>query len=334
MLNSVTFAALIKASVEETPLRKVTLNNCPVCTSALGDGSPQLQTYDPFKVSDQPFTYVECDNCKCWILNPRPELSEMGQFYADDFLFNTNEEANPNKGLLAKLSSAIQEFNMESEVSFAAKHLKDGDKYLDYSAGNGQILDLVRRRRPNCTYHATEFSQTYRDYLNTLMDPSSVKQELSDFDADQKFNVISFFGVLEHVQDPRDLIQQMRDRLEDGGKLVLSVPNVKALQRSMFGSKWYSWLAPRHWQMFNIKSLKRLVEELGFEVIEEKHFFLRTCSSTLVISMFPSIDPLQAKSKLGLILYGLLFYFFLPLEWFAGLFKKSGFMGIAAKKKG
>lgn len=323
----------MSASVENQPLKEVKLTHCPVCTSALTDGLPYLLTNDPFRVSDKPFTYVECSSCKCWILSPRPELSEMGQFYEDDFLFNTNEAAEPNKGLLARLSSAIQEWNMDSEVSFAAKHLTDGDKYLDYSAGNGQILSLVRRRKPNCKYHATEFSQTYRDYLNTILTADAVKQELSDFDTEQKFNVISFFGVLEHVQDPRGLIQEMSGRLEDGGKLVLSVPNVRALQRSMFGSKWYSWLAPRHWQMFNIRSLKRIVEEHGFEVIDEKHFFLRTCSSTLVISMFPSIDPLQSKSKLGLIFYGLLFYFFLPFELLASLGKRSGFMGIVAKKK-
>jgi len=306
------------------------LSNCPVCNEELCSTLPSVQTYDPFKIVNKPFYYYKCTSCGCWILNPRPELDEMSKFYESDFLLDPSRSV--KSGLFEKLSSYIQEFNLISEVKFISRHLKKNDKYLDYSAGNGQILGVIKKREPVCEYYATEFSGTYRNYLADVLGWDRVKADLSDFSDSQTFNLISLFGVLEHVQDPGKLIHEMSNRLESGGKLVITVPNVNALQRFMFGGKWYSWLAPRHWQMFNIYALKNITRKCGMVVVDEKYFFLRTCSATLVISMFPSLDPLLNKSKKGLIVYALLFYLFIPIELIASIFKSSGFMGIVTKK--
>ena len=222
---------------------------------------------------------------------------------------------------------------MVSEVNMAAKHLGETSKHLDYSAGNGQILSLIQKKKPNCKYFATEFSETYRNYLISNPKIMEVHKDLSDFEEDKKFDLISLYRVLEHVQAPRELIVELRDRLEANGKLIIAVPNVYAFQRYIFGKKWYSWLAPRHWQMFTINNLKKLLEEFNFEIIDEKHFFLRTCSATLVTSLFPSLDPLKKGGGIKFVLYGILFYTFIPFELFAGCFKRSGFMGVVAKKK-
>jgi hypothetical protein len=118
-----------------------------------------------------------------------------------------------------------------------------------------------------------------------------------------------------------------------GRLLVLTVPNVDLVQRHLFGKRWYSWLAPRHWQMFTLSNLKQMAADLGYEVVDEKHFFVRTASATVVTSLFPNLDPLTNEGAPTLLAYGGLFYALLPVEWVASLFKRSGFMGIVVRKR-
>jgi len=306
--------------------------NCSVCDELLTINDSKKILKDPFGVDDSDFNYVKCNNCHSWILNPRPLLNEMRQFYEEDFLFDINEIKDKSSSVIQNLARKVQEFNMISEVNWACKFIDKDTAYLDNSAGNGQILNLIAKKKPGRYYYATEFSETYRDYLSQFKSITQVYDDLGSIETNLKFDVISLFGVLEHVENPRKLVNTLKEKLNPGGKLILSVPNVNSLQRFIFGNKWYSWLAPRHWQMFNIISLKRLMEEIDFQVINEKHFFLRTCSATLVISLFPYLDPLKKGGTIKMLLYAIFFYSFIPFELFAGLFKKSGFMGIVTEK--
>ena len=141
-------------------MKLIPINNCPVCDVSLKSDLTIKYLKDPFKVVEDDFKYVNCSNCKSWILNPRPTLLEIGKFYEEDFLFDPEESKNSKKSFIRKLADRIQEYNMISEVSLACKHLEKNSKYLDYSAGNGQILSLIQKRKPYFKYNATEFSKT------------------------------------------------------------------------------------------------------------------------------------------------------------------------------
>ena len=119
--------------------------------------------------------------------------------------------------------------------------------YLDYSAGNGQIIQKVIRSRPQVSAYATEFSQTYRNWLGQILPPGHVKADLEEFD--MRFDLISAFGVLEHVEEPRQLLELFARRLSPEGQVLLSVPNPDSLQLFLFGNNWYNWIAPRHFNL-------------------------------------------------------------------------------------
>lgn len=112
---------------------------------------------------------------------------------------------------------------------------------------------------------------------------------------------------------------------------MLTVPNPQSLQRSLTGESWYSWLAPRHWHLLRLRALRQMLGEEGFQIDDEKHFFLRSSSSTLVLSLFPSLDPLLPQKPAGLLTYAFLFYLFIPFELLAAAFRKAGFMGAVAR---
>lgn len=281
---------------------------------------------DPFGVSDERFTVKKCCKCGSWILNPRPALSEMGRFYQSDFLY-TPPSGN-KASLISRLAGKVQSLLLASETRWVCETLPTGATYLDYSAGNGQILSAVLRRRPDIHPNATDFSETFRHMIEERIPGVTVHAGIDQFPDDARFDVISAFGVLEHVDDPLSLLREFKRRLNPGGVVCLSVPNPGSLQAALFGRHWYSWIAPRHFQLLTRKVFLDFVRQADLSVADEKHFFLRTASSTFALSLFPKLDPLLDRvDGRKLVTYGLLFAVLLPVEWVLSRFKASGFMG-------
>ncbi|MBC8142417.1 MAG: class I SAM-dependent methyltransferase, partial [Armatimonadetes bacterium] len=80
------------------------------------------------------------------------------------------------------------------------------------------------------------------------------------------FDFVSLLHVLEHVPDPRQTLNAVRESLKPGGKLLLVLPNADSLEAAWFGASWYHLDLPRHLWGFTPRSLVRLVETCGFAV--------------------------------------------------------------------
>ncbi len=72
--------------------------------------------------------------------------------------------------------------------------------------------------------------------------------------------------VLEHLRDPQAALAAVRRLLRPGGEVILGVPNLSCASRWCFGEHWCGWNLPRHLHHFTVKTIKRLLEEAGFDV--------------------------------------------------------------------
>lgn len=88
--------------------------------------------------------------------------------------------------------------------------------------------------------------------------------EQSDL-AEKTFDVVTMSHVIEHVADPVALMQQCKDLLKIGGRLIVLTPNSQSLARRIFGGNWYAWEPPRHLMLFNAPLLKRCAAQAGYQ---------------------------------------------------------------------
>lgn len=84
-------------------------------------------------------------------------------------------------------------------------------------------------------------------------------------------DVVAMWMVLEHVPNPREVIRESARVLTADGHLAFSVPNAGSWERIVFGRHWLGYDAPRHLQMFQIRSLRRLLGEEGFQRVRIIH---------------------------------------------------------------
>lgn len=79
---------------------------------------------------------------------------------------------------------------------------------------------------------------------------------------DKKFDLITFFDVLEHVDNHNEFIASIKSLLVPGGHIAMSMPYRKHALWLMKGD-----VPPRHLTCWDRESLRRFLEVRGFEVI-------------------------------------------------------------------
>lgn len=82
------------------------------------------------------------------------------------------------------------------------------------------------------------------------------------------YNVITLFGIIEHVTDPRTLVHRSAELLKKGGFLMLQTPNSGSAFARLMGKFWPPYLPVEHIHLFTPASLRRLLEEQGFTNIK------------------------------------------------------------------
>jgi len=78
----------------------------------------------------------------------------------------------------------------------------------------------------------------------------------------RKFDVITFFEVIEHVDDPPAFLKQVRSLLKPHGRIAFSTPN----RERFFDTLGVGDYPPNHLTRWNERALRGLLERGGFEV--------------------------------------------------------------------
>ncbi len=74
---------------------------------------------------------------------------------------------------------------------------------------------------------------------------------------------------IEHVEKPDAVLSAVREILKPNGRVVIVTDNSDSIDFKFFKkSYWGGYHFPRHWNLFNQKSLKKLAEKTGFEVAD------------------------------------------------------------------
>ncbi len=84
--------------------------------------------------------------------------------------------------------------------------------------------------------------------------------------ADQRFDVVTMWDVIEHVDDPMRELRKSFDLLKPGGVLAVHTMDIESLAAKVMGPRW-PWLMDMHIHYFSKRTLREMLEKVGFEVV-------------------------------------------------------------------
>ncbi len=159
-----------------------------------------------------------------------------------------------------------------SSQSFAIAAASPGARILQLGMGHGSVTAELRRR--NCQVDAVDFpanefeaNSANPNALSTRPWPAQVSQ----------YDQILLMDLVEHLHEPEAFMDELRRRMEGSRpEVIITSANVAFfITRIMlaFGQFNYSRkgiLGLGHRRLFTFKSLRALVEQAGYEVLEER----------------------------------------------------------------
>lgn len=157
------------------------------------------------------------------------------------------------------MRAAFNGYLAEVEKRFPKK-----GRLLDVGAATGFFVALAKERGWDAegveiSDHAaqTARSRGLKVYTGTLVEvPSSPGS----------YAVITLFDVIEHVSNPRADLVRVASLLAPGGTVVLITPDAGSLLAKGLRTRWHLVVPPEHLFYFTKKSMRVLLESLGFEV--------------------------------------------------------------------
>jgi len=218
-----------------------------------------------------------------------PGSAEIAGFYPNQYWWSA---AKP--GLLKKFEAIYRRMALRGHVSFISKAAgnRSGLALLDVGCGSASLLGLMKKRgfRVMGVDFSSEASAVAKDENGVQVVVGSLEDAAFP---DASFDIVTLFHVMEHVTNPRDVLQEVGRILRPGGSVVLQVPNIDSWQFRIFKAKWYGLDIPRHVIDYSSDAILRLLSESGFAVNRIRHFNLRDNAPAFVSSLFPSLDPVS-----------------------------------------
>jgi SAM-dependent methyltransferase len=140
---------------------------------------------------------------------------------------------------------------------------KTGGTILDLGCSSGSFLASLKK--PDWIPFGIEMSEDVAQFARKRSGAEVfVGDILQARFQEGSFDVITCFDVLEHVYEPRKVLERVYHWLKPGGIFYILVPNIESGEARLFGSYWYGLELPRHLSHFSPTSLGRLAESVGF----------------------------------------------------------------------
>ncbi len=120
-------------------------------------------------------------------------------------------------------------------------------------------------------YDVSEYSVNYAKRLGLkAICIDFLSQELNF--KNSSYDVAVAFDVIEHLKNPHLFLIKLNSLLKKDGTLILSTGNILSISSKLLGVKWRIIAPPMHLYYFSKKSLRILLEQNKFSIIEFKYF--------------------------------------------------------------
>jgi len=131
---------------------------------------------------------------------------------------------------------------------------------LDVGCGAGDMAHTLAQR--GFSVLGVDYSEEAIALCRRLWSQDNTRFEAKDIkDLGEQFDLIIFMEVLEHIEDDAAALCQIRRLLNDGGRLILSVP----AHQDKFGP---SDRYVGHFRRYDKKDLMKILRQAGFDVEE------------------------------------------------------------------
>jgi 2-polyprenyl-3-methyl-5-hydroxy-6-metoxy-1,4-benzoquinol methylase len=165
-----------------------------------------------------------------------------------------------------KLAGDYAASRFDRECRVLRRHCPRGE-VLDVGCGTGAFLWQLRQRFGG-DYRGVgiEISRAALGYARSRGMEVYADSVLTHDFGDRHFAAVTFWAVLEHLEDPAAFVRRACALLSPGGVCIALVPNSLSLSMRLLGAR-YRYVLPQHLNYFALPDLRRLFSDAGLEIV-------------------------------------------------------------------
>lgn len=275
------------------------------------------------------FTYYKCSRCGALSIDPVPR-DQLSRIYPQNY-YSFDKQVTGSLAFRAK-----DWLDQRFYKGFLSKLSQSRINVLDIGGGSGTQLSSLKKVDPRIAYTAIVDLDEKAGESARQQGHEYFCGRFEDYSPSRRFEVILMLNLIEHVDNPGELLRKAHDVLSPDGIVIIKTPNTDSLDARLFRKRnWGGYHCPRHWVLFNRENLEALVERAGLKV----HYFQYTQGAP-----FWTTSTMFAISRRGWIrvscerpipkhpLYPILNIAFASLDLFRGTVAKTSQMQLILKR--
>ncbi len=232
--------------------------SCPLCQSSESVHFARVEDIEYF-TKPGTFDFYRCGHCDVLYLDPMP-FDRLDEIYPANYY-----------SFVAKSNSIIHRIKDLLDVRYLRKVLSavPGDKLrvLDVGGGDGWLLDAARRADARVSETLVVDIDSGARSRAEARGHRYFEGRFEDFPVGEQWDVVLMLNLIEHVSNPRAVLEKAREVYIQNGCIVIKTPNFDALDARLFRTRsWAGFHTPRHFVLFKRSSFERLARQAGLQV--------------------------------------------------------------------
>jgi 2-polyprenyl-3-methyl-5-hydroxy-6-metoxy-1,4-benzoquinol methylase len=201
------------------------VTNCPVCKAAVEKSIPAVKIYGA--------EYHQCGNCTHVYVIKRPSKRSINNFYLNNVTYAATYT--DKKSAESRLNAIAMPWVDWMVEVYQMKYGTLPNKVLDVGSGAGHFVEACRRKGLHA--EGIELSESSREFSQKIW---GIEMDGRDFlevyDEYKGFDVVTFWGLLEHTPNPGDILSMARkviDQSNSRGMVISKLPRWNSLSSAI-----------------------------------------------------------------------------------------------------
>lgn len=213
------------------------------------------------------FTYDRCGGCGLLYAPVFFDQAQLGELYS---AMAPNMDAVPTDAIEATQRVYFEEATEGLAVSGNFVEIGPDVGYIVGHAARDERFEHFYLFEPNKAVHAEVGAAAGAR-------PFTISEDMDNLSAvpDGSAALVLMVHVLDHLLDPKAMLQQIHRKLKPGGRVAIVTHNESSLLRSVMGTRWPPFCL-QHPELYNPQSITKLLNSAGYGTVEvhgSKNYF-------------------------------------------------------------
>lgn len=238
--------------------------SCHLCGRDLADVWATATDIEYETTTDR-FRYLRCEPCDALSIDPLP-ADRLEEIYPSSYysFVSSGEVLEADRNPVTRIKAWLDRRAFARALALGG--LPAAPRVLDVGGGSGEISGRLVASVPGA-------SATVVD-----IDPRSVAVarargldgfagRIEDYATEERYDLVLMLNLIEHVADPRALLERAVELLAPGGVIWIQTPSYHSLDARLFRRhSWTGLHCPRHWVVLGERGLPQLLAAAGLAV--------------------------------------------------------------------